>query len=145
LPLALRRLERKLGADREGRTLWVWTVPAATVIVTFVVLAFIGMQDKVDLALTLPMALVLSVFLGSLSAVYLTAASSDERDREEDGPDDRRRPTDPLPPGSPPGGVTQVVERVPGRPSPSRTAPHALRAGPSLQRKAHRRRERTEV
>jgi hypothetical protein len=145
LPLALRRLERKLGADREGRTLWVWTVPAATVIVTFFVLAFVGVQGKVDLALTVPMALVLSLFLGSLSAFYLTAASADERDQEEDGPDDHHRPTDIRPPGPPPDGVTQVVLRVPGRPSPSRTASRSPRARPAPHRKTDRPRERTGV
>ncbi len=117
LPPALRTLERKLGADREGRTLWVWVVPASTFVVTFVVLAFIGIQGQVDLALTIPMALVLSVFLGSLSAFYLTAASSDERDRD-DGPDDRRGPA-PSPELPPPPGShsTPAVARVPG-PSP---------------------------
>ncbi|MDQ6848137.1 MAG: hypothetical protein M3019_11260 [Candidatus Dormibacteraeota bacterium] len=116
LPPALRTLERKLGADRRGRTLWVWVVPASTLVVTFVVLAFIGVQGKVDLALTIPMALVLSVFLGSLSAFYLTAASSDERDGD-DGPDDRRGPGTPpeLPP--PPGAeVIPVIVRVPNQP-----------------------------
>lgn len=106
LPPALRRLEHKLGAQRDERSLWVWLVPASTVVVTFVILAFIGMQGKVDLFLTIPMALVLSVFLGSLSAFYLTAASSDERDIDEDddGPGRRRpvTPTEPPPPAARP-------------------------------------------
>lgn len=109
LPPALRTLERKLGADREGRTLWVWVVPASTFVVTFVILAFLGVEGKVDLGLTLPMALVLAVFLGSLSAFYLTAASSDERDRD-DGPDDRRGPVNPPPQPPPPG--TEVAPRA---------------------------------
>ena len=126
LPPALRRLERKLGADREGRTLWVGTVPAATVVVTFVVLAFIGVQGQVDLALTIPMALVLSVFLGSLSAFYLTAASADERD-EDDGPDDRRGPR--IPPLDPPPDteITPAIVGVPGR--PPREAEHPTPVG----------------
>jgi hypothetical protein len=119
LPPALRALERKLGADREGRSLWVWIVPASTLIVTFVILAFIGVQGKVDLGLTLPMAFVLSLFLGSLSAFYLTAARSDERDRD-DGPDDHRRPvTPPEEPPPPDTRVTPVVLRVPTPPTPS--------------------------
>ncbi len=116
LPSALRALERKLGADREGRTLWVWVVPASTVVITFAILAFIGVEGQVDLTLTLPMALVLSVFLGSLSAFYLTAASSDERDRD-DGPDERRGPR--VPPEEPPPPDTEVapaIVRVPGPP-----------------------------
>jgi hypothetical protein len=117
LPVALRTLERRLGADREGRTLWVWIVPAATLVVTFVILAFIGVQGQVDLALTLPMALVLSLFLGSLSAFYLTAASSDERDKD-DGPDNRGGqgipPEEPPPPDT---EITAAVVRVPSAPS----------------------------
>jgi hypothetical protein len=120
LPPALRTLERKLGADREGRTLWVWIVPGFTLVVTFAVLAFIGIQGQVDLGLTLPMAFVLSIFLGSLSAFYLTAASSDERDKD-DGPDERRGPgpgpgPGPELPPPPDTQVTPAILRVPGRP-----------------------------
>jgi hypothetical protein len=107
-----------LGADREGRTLWVWLVPAATLVITFVILAVIGVQGKVDLALTLPMALVLSLFLASLSAFYLTAASSDERDID-DGPEDRGGPR--VPPEEPPPPdkeVAPAIARVPSRPPP---------------------------
>lgn len=112
LPSALRRLEHRLGAQRDDRTLWVWTVPAVTVVVTFVILAFLGMQGKVDLFLTMPMALVLSVFLGSLSAFYLTAASSDERDVD----DDDRRPPRPAPPDGPPSlPATRLVSPSPGQ------------------------------
>ena len=113
LPPALRRLEHKLGAQRDDRTLWVWVVPAATVVVTFVVLAFIGMAGNVDLLLTIPMALTLSVFLGSLSAFYLTAASSDERDEEEDDDGGRRR-----------------RPAAPQVPPPTSTLPHAPRTSP---------------
>jgi hypothetical protein len=133
LPSRLRRLERKLGADREGRTLWVWAVPASTVVITFVVLAFIGVQGKVDLSLTLPMALVLSVFLGSLSAIYLTAASSDERD-QEDGSDDRRGPGSP-PEGPPPDTeITPAIVPVPNRPPRGAEHPTPVGSGAPSQR-----------
>lgn len=134
LPHALRRLERKLGADREGRTLWVWVVPAATVIVTFVVLAFIGVQGQVDLALTIPMAVTLSLFLGSLSAFYLTAASSDERD-QDDGPDDRRNPGTP-PPGPPPPDTetTPVIVHIPSGPARESEQPTPVGSGASSRR-----------
>ncbi len=116
LPPSLRRLEHKLGAERDDRTLWVWVVPAATVVITFVVLAFIGVQGNVDLALTIPMALTLSVFLGSLSAFYLTAASSDERDRDDDSDDGRGPRTPPPPPPSDGTQTTPPVVRLPSRP-----------------------------
>ncbi|HEX4755953.1 MAG TPA: hypothetical protein VH661_09420 [Candidatus Dormibacteraeota bacterium] len=114
LPPALRRLEHRLGAKRDDRTLWVWVVPAATVVVTFVILAFIGMQGKVDLFLTVPMALTLSVFLGSLSAFYLTAASSDENE----GDDDDRWPGPAAPQGPSPMSAPRGVVPQPRRPSP---------------------------
>lgn len=134
LPPALRNLERKLGADREGRTLWVWVVPASTLVVTFVVLAFIGVQGKVDLALTLPMALVLSLFLGSLSAFYLTAASSDERDKDE-GPDDHRGPGSPpeVPP-PPDTEVTPAIVRVPSGPARGAEHPVSVESGVPARR-----------
>ena len=134
LPRALRGLERKLGADREGRTLWVWVVPASTVVITFVVLAFVGVQGKVDLALTLPMALVLSVFLGSLSAFYLTAASSDERDKDDDGPDDRPGPA--IPPDRPPPdeAITPSIVRVPGGPPRGAEHPTPVGSAPASRR-----------
>src|SRR5450756_2100556 len=93
-------------SDVYKRQLWVWVVPAATVVVTFLILAFIGMQGKVDLFLTVPMALTLSVFLGSLSAFYLTAASSDENEGDDD---DRRRPGPAAPPGPSPLSAPSVV------------------------------------
>jgi hypothetical protein len=133
LPRALRGLERKLGADREGRTLWVWVVPASTVVMTFVVLAFVGIQGQVDLALTLPMALVLSVFLGSLSAFYLTAASSDERDKD-DGPDDRRGPDVPPERSPPDDGIAATVVRVPGGPPRAAERPTPVGSGPASRR-----------
>jgi hypothetical protein len=90
-------------------------VPAATVVITFAILLVIGVQGSVDLSLTIPMAVVLSVFLGSLSAIYLTAASADERD-QDGGPDDRPGPRVP-PPDPPPGDVPVPIVRVPS-PSP---------------------------
>ena len=113
LPPALRRLEHRLGAQRDDRTLWVWAVPAVTVVVTFLVLLLIGTQGKVDLTLTIPMGFVLALFLGTLSAVYLTVGSSDEDDGGgSDGPDPPRQP---APGGPPPGGAraTPLVVRLP--------------------------------
>jgi hypothetical protein len=125
LPPALRRLEHRLGAKRDDRTLWVWVVPAATVVVTFLILAFIGMQGKVDLFLTVPMALTLSLFLGSLSAFYLTAASSDENE----GDDDDRRPGPAAPPGPSPMSTPRVVVPQPRQPSPEPKADARAQVG----------------
>jgi hypothetical protein len=111
----------------------VWIVPAATVVVTFVILAFIGVQGKVDLGLTIPMALTLSLFLGSLSAFYLTAASSDERDRDDDF-DDRRPPG--TPPNEPPPDdptMPSIVD-VPSPPAPAAEHPVPVGSGAAPRR-----------
>lgn len=129
LPAALRRLEHRLGAQRDDRTLWIWMVPASTVVITFVVLAFLGMEGKVDLYLTVPMAFTLSIFLGSLSAFYLTAASSDERDADDD--DGGRRSTAIRPSGPPPEAAKRVRAPAPRRPpaEPSADEPAHVAAG----------------
>lgn len=119
-----------MGADREGRSLWVWIVPAATVVITFGVLCYIGIQGAVDLPLTIPMAVVLALFLGLLSAIYLTAASSDERDEDEDDPDDRRGGRAGTRPDPSPGGATARV--VVGDPAPAPAAPRAERSEPRV-------------
>ncbi|MEO8899407.1 MAG: hypothetical protein ABI352_03900 [Candidatus Dormibacter sp.] len=132
LPPALRRLEHRLGARRDDRTLWVWVVPATTVVATFVILAFIGMQGKVDLFLTVPMALTLSLFLGSLSAFYLTAASSDENEGDDD---DRRRPGPAVPPGPSPLTAARMVVPEPRRPSPEPRADEPAPVGAGSDRR----------
>lgn len=128
LPRALRRLEHKLGADREGRSLWVWVVPAATIVITFAVLVVIGIEGSVDLDLTIPMALTLSLFLGSLSAFYLTAASSDERDIDDD-PDDRRDAGPPPRTPPPTGEATPVIVHIPSRPPRAAEQPTPVASG----------------
>lgn len=76
----LRSLERKLGAHREDRSLWVWVIPAATAVLTVAALMTFGTVSGVDLLLSVPMSLVMGVFMGGLSAIYLTAASADQED-----------------------------------------------------------------
>lgn len=76
----LRGLERKLGAHREERSLWVWLMPAATALLTVAALMTFGTVSGVDLLLSVPMSLVMGAFMGGLSAIYLTAASADQDD-----------------------------------------------------------------
>jgi hypothetical protein len=65
------------------------------------------------------MALTLSLFLGSLSAFYLTAASSDERDADDD---DDRRPRPVAPPDPSPLSASRRDISPPRRPSPEPAA-----------------------
>lgn len=80
----LRRLERLMGAKREDRTLWAWAGPIITVVGTFGALVGFGIVNGVDMPLTVPMAVVMSLFMGTLSAFYLSAASADAADEDDD-------------------------------------------------------------
>lgn len=90
----LRRLERLMGAHREDRSLWPWVGPITTLLGTFAALVAFGIVNGVDLPLTLPMAVVMSLLMGTLSAFYLTASSADEAD----GDDGQGRTPVPVPP-----------------------------------------------
>ena len=47
LAALFRRLERRLGVDREGRTVWVWLLPPGVGIASAVLVAFMpGMSER---------------------------------------------------------------------------------------------------
>ena len=53
LAALFRRLERRLGIDREGRTVWVWLLPPGVGIASAVLVAFMpGLPDDVGLGRT---------------------------------------------------------------------------------------------
>ena len=110
----LGRLERRIGADREGRSPWVWAGPAITLVGTFALAVRVETDGGMGVAASLPLALVLSLFMGGMSVAYLTAAAADARDAQapDDGPD-HRGPDHPQPP-RPPGrrAVRRWVEIV---------------------------------
>ena len=82
---ALRRLERAIGADLPGRSLWVWLIPLGTTVGTFAMTMWLGLVGQLGIPASLILAIVLSAVMGSLSAVNLTSAASDARDADADG------------------------------------------------------------
>jgi hypothetical protein len=81
---ALRRLERAIGADLPGRSLWVWLIPLGTTAGTFAMCMWLGLVGQLGIAGSLVLAIILSAVMGSLSAVNLTSAASDARDSDAD-------------------------------------------------------------
>jgi hypothetical protein len=111
----LRRFERSIGAEREGRSPWVWAVPLVTVVGTIVLTIKVAGDGGLSLAAALPLALLLSLFMGGMSVAYLAAAAADMRDAQ--APDDGggngggpHRPSPPTPPRRP--AVRRWVEIV---------------------------------
>ena len=98
-----------MGAKRDDRSLWAWIGPIATVAMTFAFLIAFGVLTHIDLGLTIPMAVVMSLFLGTLSAFYLTAASADEHDADDD--DGPRHATAPPDGGSGADALREEAER----------------------------------
>lgn len=77
IPGVLRRFERAVGARREDRSLWAWSVPLFTMAVTFV-LVMVAHPGDLPLLSRLPVAIIGSMFMGGMSLTYLLASGEDE-------------------------------------------------------------------
>ncbi len=118
LEAAFRRLERKIGIDREGRTVWVWLLPPAIGLVTAFLVPFMpglpaamGLFDRVTLAIfgLVTMTLIASIYLISFDNDHNQQAPvEDPPARGDDGPQDR-----PAPSGSPPSDWLRALEAAP--------------------------------
>jgi hypothetical protein len=102
-----RSLERRLGVDREGRSVWVWLLPPAVGVASGVLIAFMpGLPDSLSWAARLPFSVFAFVTMTLIASIYLIqfdndhnqqAPVDDDPGRGDDGPD-----TPPVPSGSPP-------------------------------------------
>ncbi|MHB8488550.1 MAG: hypothetical protein ACYDCS_02710 [Candidatus Dormibacteria bacterium] len=121
LAALLRGLERRLGIDREGRTVWVWLLPPCIGVVSAVLVAFMpGLPNDVGWVYRLPFALFALLTMTGIASIYLItfdndhnqqAAVDDEPGRGDDGPE-----SPPLPSGSPPPrwlAALKVEDRLP--------------------------------
>jgi hypothetical protein len=107
LAALFRRLERRLGVDREGRSVWVWLLPPGIGIVSGVLVAFMpGLPDDLGWVYRLPFSFFALVTMTLIASIYLItfdndhnqqAAVDDEPGRGDDGPE-----SPPVPSGSPP-------------------------------------------
>src|ERR1700730_6052852 len=118
-----RRLEGRLGIDREGRSVWVWLLPPGVGIVSAVLVAFMpGLPDDLGWVYRLPFSFFALVTMTAIASIYLItfdndhnqqAAVDDEPGRGDDGPG-----SPPIPPGSPSpqwlSALDKVGDDVPG-------------------------------
>lgn len=91
LPALLRQLERRIGAERPGRSLWVWSIPAATFLVTFVLCLVVAIVGQLGWWIGVPLALLGALYMGTTAAVNLTSGMPEAHDPEDGGggpPDD---------------------------------------------------------
>jgi hypothetical protein len=118
-----RGIERRLGVDREGRTVWVWLLPPAVGIVSAVLVAFMpGLPTDLGWVYRLPFSIFALVTMTLIASIYLItfdndhnqqAAVDDEPGRGDDGPG-----SPPEPSTSPPpqwlSALDAVRDEVPG-------------------------------
>jgi hypothetical protein len=117
LAALFRRIERRLGIDREGRTVWVWLLPPGVGIVSAVLVAFMpGLPTDVGWVYRLPFSFFALVTMTAIAAIYLItfdndhnqqAATDDETGRGDDGPE---KP--PIRPDVPPPQWVTVIRKV---------------------------------
>lgn len=79
----LGRWERRIGADRPGRSHLVWLGPLITALGAFVMLAGFARSGGIGVEGWLPIGLLGSLLLGGLSTSYLCAFAADARDADE--------------------------------------------------------------
>jgi hypothetical protein len=135
LAVFFRRIERRLGIDREGRTVWVWLLPPGVGVVSAALVAFMpGLPSDVGLVYRLLFAFFALLTMTAIAAIYLItfdndhnqqAAVDDEPGHGDDGPG-----SPPIPPGSPSPQWLNALDKVRDE-VPDRTG----HAGESLPRK----------
>jgi hypothetical protein len=119
LETAFRRLEGKLGIDREGRSVWVWLLPPGIGLATAILVPFMpglpaamGLFDRITLAVfgLITMTVIASIYLISFDNDHNQQAPVDEPPARGDGDDPHRPPT---PSRTPPPRWLRTLDRVP--------------------------------
>jgi|GEM_PF-2538420 len=120
LEAAFRRLEKKLGIDREGRSVWVWLLPPVIGLATAILVPFMpGLPAEMGLLDRAVLAVFGLVTMTVIASIYLISFDNDHNQQApvEDPPargggDDPHRP--PAPSGSPPAPQwLRTLEAVP--------------------------------
>jgi hypothetical protein len=117
LASVFRGLERRLGIDREGRTVWVWLLPPAVGVASGVLIAFMpGLPDSLSWAARLPFSIFAFITMTLIASIYLIqfdndhnqqAVVDDDPGRSDDGPE-----TPPVPSKSPPPNWLGALDKV---------------------------------
>ena len=105
---SLRRLEQRLGIDREGRTVWVWLIPPVIGLASAILVPFMpGLPDDMSLIYRLTLAVFALVTMTVITSIYLITFDNDHNQQApvDDAPDrrdDAGPEGPPAPSGSPP-------------------------------------------
>jgi hypothetical protein len=102
---AFRGLERKLGIDREGRSVWVWLLPPAIGFVTGVLVPFMpGLPNEMGVADRLTLAVFAFLTMTTIASIYLISFDNDHNQQAAvDEPPGRGRSDGPEEPPEPSG------------------------------------------
>src|SRR5487761_586271 len=104
LAALFRRLERRLGVDREGRTVWVWLLPPCVGIASAVLVAFIpGIPNDVGWVYRLPFSFFALLTMTAIAAIYLITFDNDHNQQAAVDDDPGRGDVGPESPSIPPG------------------------------------------
>jgi hypothetical protein len=116
----LRRLERKIGIDREGRTVWVWLMPPAIGLVTACLVPFMpGLPDSMSFIYRITLSIFGFFTMTAITSIYLISFDNDHNQQAQvDGPeqtrgDDRGPEAPPAPSGPPAPEWSHHLETVP--------------------------------
>jgi len=82
----LRALERRLGMDRRGRTVWVWAIPPVIGLFSGVVAVFISLPTEASWTVRVILGIFGFVSMTSIAVIYLLSFGGD-RNQEADDPD----------------------------------------------------------
>jgi len=84
----LRQLERRLGMDRRGRTVWVWVLPPLIGLFAGLVGVFIALPSEATWSVRIILGLFGFVSMTAIGVIYLISFGGDTNQQAEDG--DRR-------------------------------------------------------
>ncbi|MFI5286128.1 MAG: hypothetical protein ACHQ4F_07395 [Candidatus Dormibacteria bacterium] len=115
-----RGIERRLGIDREGRTVWVWLLPPAVGIVSAVLVAFMpGLPADLGWVYRLPFSLFAFVTMTLIASIYLITFDNDHNQQaavdDDPGHGDEGPQSPPAPSGSPSPPWLSAGDRVWGK------------------------------
>src|ERR1019366_6913353 len=138
-----KRLEGRLGIDREGRTVWVWLLPPGMGVVSAVLVAFMpGLRNYVGWVYRLPFDVFAPLTMTPIASIYLITFDNDHNQQAAGGDDDTPRgddgPASPLAPdGSPPARwltALKVEQQRPDEPEEADETPRRERVPAAASR-----------
>jgi hypothetical protein len=140
----LRRLERKIGIDREGRTVWVWLLPPGIGLVTAALVPFMpGLPDSMGVFDRLTLAAFGLFTMTAIASIYLISFDNDHNQQapvddppargNDEGPEVPPAPGSPTPPHWL-GALATVPQEAEGEANPVERSPRKVPASAGTPR-----------